>query len=211
MKILVFGATGQTGKEVVTQALQQGDEVVAFVRDRNKFTVKDPNVSLVTGDVTNAESVKKAVSQVDVVILALGSKPDSSPTALADGTKNIIKSMTENGIRRLVVMSSYPMSGAPEGIAFLHAVGMTDEKIAPMQPMIDDKIHQEKAVKESGLDWTIVRPLMLTDGPKTGSYRTGESIAVKPGDSISRADVADFLLKASTSSEWVGKIVILSN
>jgi putative NADH-flavin reductase len=76
--------------------------------------------------------------------------------------------------------------------------------------MLDDKIGQESNVKESGLDWMIVRPLSLTDGDKTGQYQIGEKLDVKPGNNISRADVTDFMLKSVSDDKWLHKIVTLS-
>lgn len=207
MKIAVFGSTGKTGMQVVRQALDSGYEVKAFVRNPEKMTIQDQKLVVVKGDIVDAKTVDKAVEGVDAVLVALGPKPDN---VLAEGTGNIISAMKKHGITRLVVESSYPMSGSPEGMEFLKALGMTEEQIAGSRPMIDDKINQEREVQESGLDWTIVRPLMLTDGERTGNYRVGEELEVKPGDNVSRADVADFMLKALDDATWSGKIVTVS-
>lgn len=206
MKVAVFGATGKTGIQVVQQALEQGHTVCAFVRDPKKITIVNEKLEVVVGDILNPQTVDGGISGVDAVLLALGSdKP-----VLAQGTKNIIDAMKKHSVRRLIVESSYPMSGTPQGLAFLKSVGMTDKQIQGVKPITDDKIAQEKAVAESGLDWIIVRPLMLTDGEKTGQYRAGETLDVKPGDNISRADVADFMLKSISDDTWFRKTVTLS-
>ncbi len=210
MKIAVFGATGKTGIQVVQQALDQGLEVKAFVRDPQKMTIKNDKLSLVQGDVVKPEAVEAGVEGVDAVVVTLGPKPDAG-NVMAEGTANIISSMKKHNVKRLIVQSSYPMSGSPEGMEFLRNQGMTDEQIASMlQPAIDDKVKQETETRESGLDYLIIRPLILTDGEKTGMYRVGEKLDVKPGDTISRADVADFMLKSLTSDEWSGKTVVLA-
>lgn len=211
MTIAVFGASGKTGIQVVQQALEQDHKVTAFVRDPKKMTVQHDKLHLVQGDVTNPDAVDKAVAGAHTVIVALGSKPDGTDIVMAEGTTNIINAMKKHKVTRLVVMSSYPMSGSPEGIAFLKSMGMDDRQIAAVKPVLDDKTKQEQVVAESGLSWTIVQPLMLTDGPKTGTYREGENLQVKPGDTISRADVADFMLKVATDPESEKKTIAIAN
>lgn len=207
MKIAIFGATGKTGMRVVKQGLEQGLEVKAFVRDPGKMTITDPKLTVVTGDILDPQTVDGGVSGADAVVLALG----SNQPVLAQGTKNIIEAMKKHGVKRLIVESSYPMSGSSEGMEFLKGLGMTDEQIEVAKPAIDDKIGQEKEVRESGLDWIIVRPLVLTDGEKTDQYRVGEKLDVKPGNTISRADVADFILKQLISDDWLNKTVVISS
>lgn len=209
MKIAVFGATGKTGMQIVEQALAQGHEVKAFVRDPQKMTIRDDKLESVQGDVLEPTSVETAIEGVDAVLVALGAKPDTKATMMTEGTKNIVNATKKHKVKKLIVEGSYPMSGSPESMEFLKGV-MSPEQIAQVRPLIDDKAGQERVTKESGLDWVIVRPLMLTDGAKTGNYRIGESLEVKPGNNISRADVADFMLKQLTSDEWLGKTVIVS-
>lgn len=125
MKISVFGATGGTGIQIVKQALEQGYEVKAFVRDPAKMTVSDPKVEVVEGNILDSASVDLGVEGVDAVLLALGSRE----AVLAKGTKNIIDSAKKYGVKRIIVESSYSMSGSPEGTARLKAQGMSDDQI----------------------------------------------------------------------------------
>ena len=211
MKITVFGATGATGKKVVEQALELGYEVKAFVRNPEKMDITNDKLTLVRGDVINPEEVDRAVADTEGVIVALGASADmQSDLVMEQGTKNIIDAMKKHGVKRIIVQSSYPMSGSPEGVAFLKEMGMGDEQIAMVQPVLDDKARQEDALRDSGLAYTIVRPLMLNDDPKTGKYRVGENLVIKVGDAISRADVADFMLKDLTENKFVGKTVTLA-
>lgn len=210
MKIAVFGATGKTGKQIVQQAVEQGLEVKGFVRDPQKMDIKDDKLSLVQGDVVDTVAVGGAVEGVDAVIVVLGPKGDGTDNVMAQGTTNIINAMKKHGVRRLIVESSYPMSGSPEGMEFLKKAGMDEKQIEGMKSMLDDKVNQESETRKSGLDWIIVRPLSLTDGAKTGSYRVGEKLDVKPGDNISRADVADFMLKSLKDDKWLRKTVTVS-
>lgn len=211
MKILVIGATGKTGIEVVKQALGQGKEVRAFVRTPKKMTVEDTRLSVVQGDVTDATAVMQAVEGVDGVIVALGASADmQADIVMAEGTANIIEAMKQHGVKRLVIQSSYPMSGYEDGIAFLRQVGMGDEQISMMQPVLEDKKKQIELTLESGLEFVVVKPMMLTDDAGIGKYRAAENLEVKPGDKISRADVADFMLKALIDSQFVGKTVTIA-
>lgn len=212
MKILIFGATGKTGMEAVKQALEKGHDVMAFVRDPQKMTITHEKLSLIKGDVIDTSAVESAVKGVDGVIVALGASADmQADIVLAQGTKNIIDAMKQHGIKRLVIQSSYPMSGYEDGIEFLKQVGMGEEQINMMKPVLDDKRKQIEAVLQSGLEFVVVKPMMLTDEAKTGKYRVDENLAVKPGDKISRADVADFMLNALGSSQFVGKIVTITS
>ncbi len=208
-KITVFGASGATGQHVVTQALKRGFVITAFVRDPEKLKLQHVNLRVVRGDVLNMNEVNEAVAGTDAIIVTLGSKPDTKVTVLSEGTGNIIKTMREHGVTRLVVLSSYPMSGTLESMEFLKKI-MPEEKIAQVRPMIDDKIGQEKVVRESGMMWTIVRPAFLTDDPKTGEYRAEEKLEITPVNKISRADVADFLLTSLSNPSWYQKIVTLA-
>lgn len=211
MKILIFGATGKTGIEVVKQALGQGNEVRAFVRNSPKLTVKGTRLSVVQGDVSDAAAVMQAVEGVDGIVVALGASADmQADIVMAEGTTNIIAAMKRHGVRKVVVQSSYAMSGAEDGVAFLRQAGMGDEQISMIRPVLDDKKKQIELTLESGLEFVVVKPTMLTEEAGTGKYRVAEDIEVKPGDNISRADVADFMLKALTDSQFVGKVVIIT-
>lgn len=211
MKITVFGATGKTGKEVVKQALELGYEIKAFVRNPEKMDITNEKLTLVKGDVTNPENVDQAIEGVDGVIVALGASPDmQADIVMEQGTRNIMSTMKKHNVKRIIVQSSYAMSGSAEGVAFMKEMGMGDEQITMVQPVLDDKAKQEDAIRNSGLEYTIVRPLMLNDEQKKGEYRVGETLDIKVGDAISRADVADFMLKDLTENKFVGKTVTLA-
>ncbi len=211
MKIAVFGASGKTGVKVVEQALAMGYEVKALARNPQKITISDEKLSIVQGDVTDAAAVEKTINGVDGVLVTLGASADmQADIVMEEGTKNIINAMKKYNVKRIIVQSSYAMSGSEEGVAFMKQMGMGDEQIAMVQPVLDDKAKQEDAIRDSGLEYTVVRPLMLNDESKTGSYRAGETLDVKVGDNISRADVADFMLKELTENNFTGKTLTLA-
>ena len=211
MKIAIFGASGATGKNVVEQALAQGNEVNAFVRNPEKMDIQNDKLTVTQGDVTNAQDVENAVAAATGVLVTLGASPDmQADIVMEEGARNIINAMKKHGVKRIIVQSSYAMSGSEEGVTFMKEMGMGDEQIAMVRPVLDDKAKQEDAIRDSGLEYTIVRPLMLNDEPKKGEYRVGENLVIKVGDAISRADVADFMLKDLTENKFIGKTVTLA-
>jgi putative NADH-flavin reductase len=210
MTIAVFGATGQTGKELVDQALNGGYAVRVLVSDSGKFRKHDSKMTFVYGDVFNDNAVNLTVKGCDAVIVALGLRADKGMTILADETNRIINAMKKYSVKRLIVQSSYPMCGTPEGSEYLLSAGVQEDELVYLQPLMDDKARQEFETVGSGLIYTIVRPLMLTDGRKTGNYRVGEKLEIRKTDNISRADVADYMLKSVKDMHWYNKIVSLA-
>lgn len=204
MKITVFGSSGKTGIEVVKQALGKGFEVNAFVRDASKFSITNSNLKTFVGDVNDASTYDQVLDDSDAVVITLSG-------TVTDGVKNIISGMKAKGVNKIVLMSSYPMSGSVEGMNYLKSAGMDDAKIGGMMPMIQEKIDEEILVSKSGLSWTIVRPTFLKDEAKIGNYRMLESAEFTAKDGINRADVADFILKVLETSDWDNKIANISS
>jgi putative NADH-flavin reductase len=198
MKLVVFGATGGTGQQLVTQALAQGHQVTAFVRRPEAFMIRNPALTVVQGDILDKEVVREAVAGQDVVLSALGTR--SGPAVLPEGTRAILEAMKEHGVRRSLWVSSF---GAGDSLKQMGWVAQTLIVKGLLRQAIQEKEAQERVIMELGLDWIIARPGGLTDGPLTGQYRvTG------PGDkvgrpAISRADVADFMLKNLTDTQYV--------
>jgi len=200
MKLLIIGSTGGTGRQLVKQALEEGHQVSAFARMPSKVGMSHHNLRIAQGDVTDYASVEAAVAGRDGVLCALGTKVISKNTIQSDGTRNIIQAMQKNGVRRLIVETSLDVgdSRGQLGFFFAHVIRTT-----LLRNIFEDKELQERIVRESGLDWTIVRPAMLNDGPRTGKYRAGFSASDKISRKISRADVADFMLKQVMSNEFL--------
>jgi putative NADH-flavin reductase len=206
MKLLIFGATGGTGQALVTQALAQGHTVTAFVRRPEAVTTQHANLGIVQGDILDAAAVAAAVAGHDVVLSALGTRGDDKPV-LPDGTRNILAALELADIRRSLWVSSF---GVGDSIAQMGWIARTLIVNLFLKKAIAEKEIQERYIRESSGDWIIARPGGLTDGPLTGTYRvTG------PGDkvgrpAISRADVADFLLKNLTDTRYVRRAVGLT-
>lgn len=208
MQLLVVGATGGTGLQIIEQALQRGHFVTAFVRDSTKLSRKHPNLTVQTGDVLKPQTLLQAVRRQDAVICALGSRPGQTDEAVADGTKNLIAAMRQAGVRRLLVVSSlgvgtsYEEASLPSKL-FIKTV---------LSGVIAEKEKQEQAIRNSKLDWVIVRPTRLTNGPLTGQYRLGEHLPFPRFSipKISRADVAAFLLDQLDKDQYLGKALTIT-
>jgi len=202
MNVLVFGASGATGREVVKQALDRGHSVRAFVRDPGKLQIKHARLALTIGDVTEYTSVEGALRGTDAVASALGSGNSlNSHPALIDGVQNIVRAMEHAEARRLVYLSMLGVGNSGRQL------GLVDRCIVLpllLRNVMNDHAKQEELIKRSTLDWVIVRPPRLTNGPYTGIYRSGEDVREKTLlASVSRADVADFMVKQLTDDRYV--------
>lgn len=201
MRVVVFGASGQTGQVIVRQALERQHAVTAFMRSSSKSRAFDPGVRILEGNVADYPSVSGAVSGQDAVLSALGvGIPLNHDPEVILGVRHIIRAMEEHGVRRLIYLS---FIGVRESRS---AVGFLLRYVAPMplRHEIADHESKEALVKVSQLDWTIVRPPKLTNGPRTGRYRAGEIISTwKPMPLLARADVADFMLNELANSHYV--------
>ena len=209
MKLLIIGATGGTGRELVKQALEQGHAVTAFARNPAEINVQHPNLTVVKGDVLDSVSVENAVRGKDAVLSALGHKKWFIKTRiLSDGTRNVITAMQKLGVKRFICETSLGVGDSMGRLGLYYTLFVI--------PVITyfyfrDKGIQERYIMESSLDWTIVRPGQLTNGPKRNTYRHGPRIGnwiltVR----ISRADTADFMLKQLTDNTYVRKVVAVA-
>ena len=207
MNIAVFGATGKTGLEIVKQALEGGHNVTAFVRDPARLAIENKKLSIVTGDVFDEASVAEAIKGQEATICALGAGSDLKKTTVrANGTVNIIKGMKKNNVKRLLVVTAMGVGDSWNTLSlvnkFFFAVLLKSSR--------EDHEAQETAVKECGLDWTIIRPSGLVDTPRTGVYDAGENIPAKTSK-IARADVADLIIKELEGNTNIGKALTISN
>jgi len=202
MKIIVFGSTGTIGMHLLEQSLEKGYQVSAFCRNKDKLSqFKHPNLKTVEGDVFNNNDVDTAVKDQDVVIITLGSDKSRKSIVRSEGTKNIINAMKTNGIDRLICQSTLGAGESNNNLNFFWKRIMFGWFLK--QVFLDHEL-QEQYVKNSDLDWIIVRPAAFTDGVKTENYLHGfssksKSIKLK----ISRADVADFILKQISNKNYL--------
>ncbi len=208
MNLVIFGASGGTGRELVRQALARGHAVRAFVRNPAALALGHTNLKIVKGDVMDYGPVEEAIKGTEAVLSALGVRPLGKTTILSDGTKNIIRAMEKFGVMRFVCESSLGVGDSRGQLGFLY-----NYILVPLllRNIFREKEVQERCIQESRLDWIIVRPARLTDCPRTGVYRSGFSAGERSvKGKISRADVADFMLGQLTNDTYLGKTPGLS-
>jgi putative NADH-flavin reductase len=193
MKIIVFGASGGTGREIVRQGLERGHHVTAFVRTPAKLRISHERLTVVRGNVMDADAVAAAVKGHDAVLFAVGHRQYVGPSRiLSVGTHHVARAMETHGVKRLVVETALGV-GDSAGRLGLYYTLFVIPFILPFYWY--DKGRQERVVRESGLEWVIVRPGQLTNGRPRGRYRHGAKVGSFPWSvSISRADTADFML-----------------
>jgi putative NADH-flavin reductase len=201
MKVLVFGASGGTGRELLKQALNKGIEVTAFVREAAKIQdIQHPNLTVVTGNALNREDVGLAVAGHDAVLYAIGAGPKRT-TIREQGTRLLIEAMQAANVKRLVCLSSFGVGDSRTDLSFFTryvVVGIF------LRHAFADHERQEAVVKKCALDWTLVRPPHLKDGEHTGIYRHGLTLAFADIKGwISRGDLADFMLKQLEDNRYI--------
>ncbi len=201
-RVLIVGATGGTGRLLVAQALERGYAVTALVRNSSRLQVKHPRLKVIQGDVLDYASVEAAVGGQDAVLSALGHKRFFYPTRiLSEGTRNILRAMEIHGVPRLVCETSLGL-GDSVGRMGLYYTFFVIPVILPLY--FWDKTRQERIIAETNVEWVIVRPGMLTNGDKRGSYRHGPDVgSLLKTVRISRADVADFMLNQLTCDKYL--------
>jgi putative NADH-flavin reductase len=191
MKLVVFGATGGTGREVVTQALEAGHDVTAVARNPSAITIQHDRLRVLQGDVLAPETLLQAVTGQEAVVFAVGAA-DRSPTKIYSvGVMNVLLAMRDAQIQRLICVSA---SGLDPGVLIQKLIA---------KPLLwwifkhgyTDMSHMEIIVKASGMDWTILHPPRLTNGERNGKYKVAVNEQLTNGWLLSRADLADYIVK----------------
>ncbi|MGX5831034.1 NAD(P)-dependent oxidoreductase [Mesorhizobium sp. 43Arga] len=208
MKILVLGATGATGRLIVSKALAEGHEVVALVRSKAKAGDL-AGAELIEGDARDAAALTRAIAGCDAVVSSLGTamSPFREVTLLSTATRALVGVMEQQNIRRLVCIT-----GLGAGDSRGHGGFFFDRLLLPvmLRKVYEDKDRQEDAIRGSTLDWTIVRPMVLNDKPARGHIKTLTDLAGVHGGTIARADVADFVVQQLTADTWLRKSPLIS-
>jgi putative NADH-flavin reductase len=209
MRITLFGATGGAGKHIFEQACAAGHQVTAVVRDRARLTHTHPELTVVEADVMDAAAIGAHVAGRDAVVSAIGSRDTKPTTVQADSTTSILKAMADAAVRRFLVVSNSGMVTDGDGPVSKYVVKPILWRF--LRNPWTDMGHMEEVVRASGLDWTIIRPPMLTDGPRTGRYRTAVDRNVRGGNRVSRADLADCLLRSLPDRDTIGTAIAVAN
>lgn len=195
MKLTVLGATGGTGQEVVRQALDAGHEVTAAVRNPARLATTHARLEVVpVPDVTDAAALRPVVAGRDAVLSALGTT-NKGAGVVAPAVRAALQAMGAVGVRRLLAVSAVPVGPVPPGESFLYRAVLHRVVSRAFREVYRDLAEMERAVEASeGVDWTVVRPPRLLDGPGTGRYRRVVGGNVRGGRTIARADLAHAML-----------------
>jgi putative NADH-flavin reductase len=217
VKLTIFAATGGIGRQVLEQAIAAGHDVTAVVRNPEKLSreVRVVRADLAAPDPAVLES---AVKGADAVISALGAVSVSDAGVAWQGTRAIVRAMRATGVRRIIVVSAAPISTVPSpgrpkpprhdpGDGFLMRHVLSPLIKAVLRKHYADLAHMEDVLRESGLDWTVVRPPRLTDQALTGTYRTATGRNLRRGVLISRADVAHLMLRVLEQPQTIEQAI----
>ena len=204
LPVLIIGAAGRTGRCLVEQALAQGHQVTAFARDTRPLPVPHSRLRHLQGRVEDAGAVEEAVKNQHVVLCALGPTGRKDREAIAQGTRNIVEAMQQHRVRRLVYIP-YHEQGNGWGPSALF-----EKLMASIRPRKDNNGWQQRVdvIRESSLEWVIVRPTRLTDAAATRVHQVSIDQGKVPLR-ISRADVAGFMLEQVRSPRYVRKSPVI--
>jgi uncharacterized protein YbjT (DUF2867 family) len=222
MKLTVFAATGRIGRQLVAQAVAAGHDVTAVVR--NPAALPEGPARVVTADLAAPDpaALEAAVAGADAVLSGLGPRSRADAGIASRGTRAIVQAMQATGVRRVVVVSAAPVStvaspGRPHRPARDPGEGPVMGRVltplvrAALRGVYDDLALMEDVLGGSGLDWTVVRPPRLTDGPLTRAYRTADGRNLRRGLLVSRADVAHLMLAVLDRPETIGHAIGIAN
>ena len=204
-KILILGATGGTGRLIVSDAVARGYSVVALVRSAARADL--PGAEVIEGDATHEITLGRALDGCDAVVCALGTGMGFRKVSLlTEATRAFLPAMTRSGVRRLICVSALGV-GDSRG----HGGFVFDRLFQPLllSQAYKDKVRQEAAIRASSLDWVIVRPGRLTDDPAQGHARAVVNLAGVHGGKIARADVARFVVDQLTTDTWLKRTPVL--
>jgi putative NADH-flavin reductase len=208
-KILVLGATGGTGRLIVRQALARGHQVTALVRSPEKAGDLD-GARLVVGDVRDAKTLREALKGQDAVVSALGTpaSPFREVTLLSTATRVLVDAMKAAHVSRLVCIT-----GMGAGDSAGHGGFLFDNLIFPLllKKVYVDKNRQEAVVRDSGLDWVLLRPSVLNDKPGGNTIRALTDLSGFHGGTISREDVATFVLDQLHADSWLRRAPLITS
>jgi putative NADH-flavin reductase len=208
MKLLVLGATGGIGLEIVRQAVARHHSVTAFVRSPDRLAAFQGRIAFEQGDLLSTSELERTIQGKDAILSAFGPRVPvmkADANLLRDFASALTSAMRRASVRRLVIVST----------AFL----FRDSIMPPtylfgrlfFPGVVVDATAMERTIAESGLDWTIARPPQLTDKPFSGRYRVREGHLPRFGFHISRADVADRLIKTAEDRAYIGKVFGISD
>jgi putative NADH-flavin reductase len=221
MKLTIFAATGGIGRQLVEQAMAAGHDVTAVVRSPKKLS-RDVRVVVADLAVSEPEALISAITGADAVMSGLGARSASEAGVAWRGTQAIVRAMTTTGVRRIVVVSAAPIGTVPspgrpnpprhnpgDGFFMRHLFGPLTK--AALRKHYADLAKMKDILRDSDIDWTVVRPPRLTDGPLTGTYRIAYEQNLRRGLFISRADVAHYMFRVLERPDTIRHAIGIAN
>jgi len=205
MKLLLLGATGGTGRQLLAQALEAGHETTALVRSPEKLTAED-HLLVRAGDATDPEALDAAVAGQDAALSALGVRSPLGDDLITPSLRALVPAMQKHGVRRLIWLSALGVGQTREQAPAMLRVPFS----TVLRRIGRDKAAGEEYLRSTDLDWTLVYPPALTNRPRTSTYRSGETLNVSGLPRISRADVAEFMLAQLDNVAYIRKNAIVT-
>ncbi|HSD97488.1 MAG TPA: SDR family oxidoreductase [Sulfuricaulis sp.] len=208
MNILIVGATRGIGRQLLEQALTSGHNVTVLVRNLQRLATQHERLRVIKGDILDSNSVALAMADQEAVCCTIGVRaPWPRVTVFSEGTKNLLQAMKLTGVKRLICVT-----GIGAGDSRGHGGFIYDYLFRPLlaRTIYVDKDRQESLIKASDVDWTIVRPGFLTNGPLTKNYRMLTDLTGVTAGRISRADVAHFILNEIESKQYLRQTPLLT-
>jgi putative NADH-flavin reductase len=206
MKLTIIGASNGIGHQLLKIALEDGHEVTALLRYPSKLKIVDPKLRVIKGNILDLPTVKDAVDGQDAICICIGIPPTRKPvTVFSEGISNVLSVIKRD--QKLIVVT-----GIGAGDSKGHGGFIYDRIVNPLflKNIYEDKDREEAIIKTSDVEWLIVRPATLINGPRTGNYRIIEDLAGVVARKISRIDVADFMLKQLLEPEYLRKTLLLT-
>lgn len=203
MRLAIFGATGRAGRVLVAHALQQGHEVTALTRDPARISPR-PGLRVVGGDVRDPASVAATLDGTEAIVSTLGRRR-RGPDICTEGIRTVLARAADGGPRRLVVLSNYGVAESRHRSAYVTVSWLLERAV------LRDKEQMEALLPHSDTDWTVVRAPVLTNGPRTGDYRTGADLRLSFSARVSRADLAEFMLTEVRDSTYPRQAVAITS
>lgn len=217
MKLLVLGATGRTGRWILEYALDAGHDVVALVRSPHKIVAPSRKLRVVRGTPENANDVLAALNDREAVVSTLNNnrtsdlpwaRPVSPPMLMTRSIANAVDAMRATGARRIVVLSAV---GVGDSFAYAPAITRLLIRRTNLRIVFEDHAAQEAVLRESGLDWTCVRPAILTNARSLGKIVVSYGGQPKAGMTMGRAHVARFMVDILDEPAFFGKAPVISD
>ena len=206
MRLLILGATGPTGRNLLNQSLAGGHDVTAFVRNPSRLTVTHPGLAVMRGDATDARALEGAMNAQHAVLSALGAGNSLRSEIASRAVAALIPAMQAQGVRRIIYLSAFGVGETFEQASLVQRLAYR----TLLRQIFADKAKADAMLRASALDWTLVYPTLLTNGSHAGSYRAGERLSMKGMAKISRADVAAFMLAQLSSRDWLQRTAVIS-